>query len=772
MVEDLDSAIFGLTGDLRGKLSGSDSIEIAEREIQKSLDLKKEFERLILVEMAQRPQYMKFRKTDDEKVPKEEDTQRTTNTTIGKSKTVLTLYGGERQAKQLFSSLAKPDFLDREINEQALPNGISATTIIPTRSLSDETKPTAPILGTVFASNARSLDPPKQSSKHTATRSSSVNWYNPADAASAPKEPSLRPTYSKQPLSSGQWLTYNAVPSSAQLATPETKRKQRDRALSFGEPQASLSEETMAAHNQAKEDALFRSVYSSFAPDRDDTGSIVSEQQRNRLWWAKIGEAEYQKLLDMKYGPDQGSEALEKDAVADEDEIDEEMIKEAIESWEPEDSAEVMKDKEADPAAKDTDSILQEISDLLETLNSYQRIRNLSQITSTRTMPGQNAQLASMSGGPSSPSPAEFDTYDVLKDQLALIVANLPPYMVAKLDGDKLGALTISTRIPILAKDQKGTLTEDELSTRAKVPARNGGTGTTPQTVPYTVPPGRTNSYPQAATTPAQQYAQRHTYGQQAVPRPPSVASAYPSSQYLGGRPGGTPQYTHGTARPSYSSQGSYPPQRTPSSSYTERFANGVAQVAQAYGQPPPQSYSQYPNTYRPPAAQHAGSYSQQYSTPQARAASSSMAASQAYRGSQWESQQRAPAPPAYNYGSIPTGGSASPQNHHRSSMSAQGQGQGQGPGTAPQRPQLWNQHSSHYGSRTSAEPQVNGAGGTASGRMSPDEQAALMNRQKVQLAEQQSSVVRQGSHTPQLTPGQTPQQNGSPAPVPNGVTV
>lgn len=46
---------------------------------------------------------------------------------------------------------------------------------------------------------------------------------------------------------------------------------------------------------------------------------------------------------------------------------------------------------------------------------------------------------------------------------------------------------------------------------------------------------------------------------------------------------------------------------------------------------------------------------------------------------------------------------------------------------------------------------------------MSPDEQAAIMARQKAQLAGQQAPIPRQGSGTPQPVRGQYDQRNGTP---------
>lgn len=737
-----------------GTETGKESHDTIQRQIGRASSMNDRLEALVVGEMLRRPKGIKIRKEDDSTPQDEHDTGIKVKDPIQRGKTILTLYGGEKEAKRLFTSLSKTE---SDLNEQALPNGITTTEILPTHSLDQDSKEKKrPKLGTVFAppASTRPLNPPKQPSKHTATKSSSVNWYNPADATPA-IESTPRDGYIKQPLSVGQWLKYNVTPSATQIASPEAKRKQRDRALSFGEPQSLLSEETIAIHNQAKGEALFRSVYSSFAPDRDDSGALVPEQQKNRMWWGKYGEKHYEALLDIKdFELQNACEPLEAGDAAEED-FDDEVIQKAIETWQPTESMSELVDNKASQGAsdRDADDLLNEISDLIETLNSHQRIRNLSSSSTPRSMPGQNPQLASISGSPSTPSSAETDVYETLKTQLALIVSALPPYMLSKLDGKKLGELQISTKIQLEGSTQKGTMNEDELSARTKPAARASMPASGPQTTtPYSGVPGRTGIHTQASTTPAQQY-NRTAYGQNPISRSNTNPSSYPASQYPSRQPSSS-QYP--PSRPGYGSQGSYPPQRTPSSSYTDRYSNGVAsQMHQS------QSYSLYQNGHRPPMGQHTSSYGQQYATPQSRGAAAST-----YRppGPQSEYAQRAPPPPAYNYGSMQAGGSRSPhqqqQPPHRSPFPGQGQTLGQ---TPSQRPPLYHQHSSHYGSQTSAEPPTNGTASNGSGRMSPDEQAALMARQKAQLAGQQASLSRQGSGTPQPVQGQYQQQNGTP---------
>ena len=754
-VKDVGTATDDILEDLHQKLKdGSLSIKAVEQEYLRVSSLKNRLDHLVLGEMMQRPRALTLR-VGDKEICYNSEQKGSVAKVNDWSGTVLTLCGGERSAKQLFSSLAKPDAQNSTLTEQTLPNGITTTHVLPVHSLKDE-KEKAPTIGSNFAPppNLRPLNPPKQGSKPTSTRSSVVHWHNPVDASTTSKDASSRDTYNKQPLSTGQWLTYNVAPSSEQLASPGSKRRHRDRALSTGEPQSAITEETSAAHAQAKEDALFRSVYSSFAPEHDDFGAVVTEQQKNRIWWTRYGELQHEELLDMKDEELFGGERDEEDALQL-PQIDERIIEEAISNWEQQDiSAEITQDGNVSQKPKEVDDLLQEISELLEVLDSHQRIRNLSQPTNSRALQGQKEHLASIPGDPTSPSTAELDVYERLKSQLIQIIATLPPYMLAKLDGDRLGSLWLSRKINVPAKDQKGTLEDDDLSNKAKATARPAVPNNAYPA--YGAPSALRSAYP--STAPAQQYAQRPSYGQTPAPRQSTMSSSY-AAQYPG-RPPPASQYPTTSARTSYSAQ--YPPQKPTSSSYTDRYANGVVQQ---YGHHQnAQSYGQYQTGYRPAAGQTPSSYSQQFPNPQSRVPSASAPTTQVYRSSQSEYQQRAPPPPAYNYSSAQVGAAASPASSHLSSFP------GQGVAAPQQRPPLYHQHSSHYGSHSPAESHTNGAGNNGQGRMSPDEPAKLMSRQKAQLNEQQQTT-RQESGTPQPTTGQALLQNGTAAPQPNGVS-
>ena len=586
-------------------------------------------------ESVRRPETVRSAKDAQSELLDEQDAKATFDVS---GNNVLTLLGnmGNGRTGQLFTSLRKSTPSDEPLSEAALPNGITATKIIPVHSINNaEDKKKAPTLGERFPPPAGLLPLPlPKQSRHTAKRSSSVNWYTPAEGEAKSKS-SRRDSYISQPLPTGQWLTYNAIPSPTQIVSPESKRKQRDRALSFGEPQTSISQEAMLAHDQAKEDALFRSVYSSFAPDRDDSAAIVAEQQKNRFWWSKYGEQRYHEILGMR---DNGTYQPEGNDIVEDDGIDDEEIQEAIRTWEPEEiPREMIPSKivslDTPETSKEADDVLTEISDLLETLDSHQRVRNLTLTTNAHTMGGQNPQSTALTGTPTSPSSAEFDVYEVLKAQLALIVSTLPPYLVAKLDGDKLGALNISTKIPVESKNQRGTMESEDSAVGARAPVRPAATSAIPPaSSAYTTTPARSNSY---TATPVQRYQHQPAYGAQTAHRQPSNSGYLQTPQYSN-RPA---SYNYSaSARPTSPPQGPPPPQRAAASS----------NYAPQYGQQSSQSFGSYQHGYRGyyGMGQNGNNYNynQQYSTPQARTPKPAQQP-HPYRGSQTDYTQRSSPP-------------------------------------------------------------------------------------------------------------------------------
>ncbi|RAR09506.1 hypothetical protein DDE82_001621 [Stemphylium lycopersici] len=510
---------------------------------------------------------------------------------VPQSRTVLTLYGSA-PPKQLFSSLQQPQkisptrrisSLDTAVTvtlplrEATLPNLISTTEVYPLPDSDSKKKPAT--IGHVFRAppHLPQISPPK-SARPTTSKGNSTITFSHQEAPKPRRKGSQ--SYAHQTLSAGFWLGYGGVDMPKDQTSPTAKQKSRQRALSMGEAQQPPSEAILVAVQHAKEDALFRSAYSSFAPTRDDTSAIIPEETKNMVWWQKVGQKRFNEMFPIDpalLDPEEAKAALA-NGITDEDE----MFKEAVENFTPIDGHVLPGSEEKSEEEKDTDDLLKDISELLETLASYQRIRNLSLTTNPRTPVVQNASLATLAGSPSTPSSEESDVYQMLKSQLTLLISQLPPYAVAKLNGDQMEELNISRTILFDTKEYKGVLEDDQLLKLAKTP---GMTASTPATLARTTS-GTSAHYPAAGhqySRPApsvQQPGARPVYSQQqplhrsssmhlqrspsgaAQPFQPGGASYAPSS-----RPGysATPSYNQQTPRPSYGTtpSGQYFPQRS-----------------------------------------------------------------------------------------------------------------------------------------------------------------------------------------------------------------
>ncbi|KAL8726190.1 MAG: hypothetical protein Q9166_006863 [cf. Caloplaca sp. 2 TL-2023] len=769
---DLDSVIASVVENLSTPIDGEANERNKTRherhpEMVRAMAFKHEFNNIISQELMQRPHLLQLvDATDPGSTNGEEAPGKIGHMgydEAGKNySTVLTLYGGSGggsgQPKQMFSSLkeerndanGRPRDQESRFSEFGLPNGINFTKIVPVHS---EGMKDVPTIGKHFAPppTVQPLNPPRQS-KHTATRSSSVNWYNPAELT-IPSPTSHRKSYSSQPLTTGHWLTYNAVPSTRDLSSPESKRKQRDRALSFGEPQSELSERTLALHRQAREDALFRSVYSGFAPNQDNAGALVPQRSKNRLWWARVGEQRYHnsKLRSRHLSSHTSIEPSFVDSVEVSGMEQEMSLEEAVEAWQPEEppadfSVEEQSTKDKDTTAKGMEEMLNEISELLETLNSYQDVRNLSLTNNARTAAGQNPQLSAMTGTPTSPSSEELDIYNMLKSQLSIMVSSLPPYALAKLDGRKLGVLNINTKIQVETKNHHGSLEEDEYTARARQPAMSA-TPSYPSRAPSAaVGLASRNNYLAASSTPTA-HSQRPSHMPQTAPARAAAPSSYLPNQQYSTRPPSANQYFANNARSSYGSQ------RPVTSSTPDRYAYGGTQQ---YTQP--NARQSYVNGYNQSTYGQGYAHSQQPST--------------AGRVPQPSYPQTTRPTQSYGYTATPTpgGGSASPS---KAAAQYYSQGYAKQSNTPSQaRPQLYHQQSSQYHNHAPASPQVNG--GSRGGAVSPPGQQTDNNdatidvqRQKAQLAE----AARRGSGTPQAAIAGPSDQNGTSLVPPNGAT-
>ncbi|KAI9680859.1 MAG: hypothetical protein M1817_004299 [Caeruleum heppii] len=708
---------------------------------------------------------------------------------LGPSRAVLTLYGNAPQPKQLFSGLQEPTRVDLHpqntsarhvpsvevyapLRELALPNGIQSTKTIPVHAPpnGDEYRKVPTILD-LFPppSTLPQLNPPKPS-KAATTRDSTVGWYNPAEVDSSPK--TGRMTYSSQPLTTGKWLTYSSVPTPPERSSPEAKRKQRERALSFGDDK-SLTPEEVLAQRRAREEALFRRAYSSFAPSRDDSAAIVPEETKNWIWWDRSGEERFDRVfggslteaaeLDGPVDPELLKDALEDDAA----------LKEAIEAWEPEDPPADFKaadeKTENEPDERDVEHVLKDISELLETLNSYQRIRHSSLTSASRPAVSHNAGLSSLIGTPTTPSAAETELFDTLKSQLAVLVATLPPYAVAKLSGSQLAELNITMKVPVQAKDYRGVMDQEDLtaakskaaSLTAAATSNARTSGATPSHPPnsshYSQRPYAGSTRPTATMS-----SDNYQTPSKSPSRPASSRFSASGSAYHQARPS-TAQYAYpqstprsnGPGPPHSSNSGQYFQQ--PGYNYSSTGAYGTSSQGNASG-----AYQQPPS--QPAYQRHAQQRSQHLQAPAANPYVNPNAS--AYRAGRSASPQKTPGAAASSYD--PLGHqSTQPRSMYATpgaptpNPSARGYLQNAMPSTPS--------HTTVNG-QTPASTTTGAVG--ASGfhtYMTATEQANMMERQRAQLAATVNVGARSGSSPRPPSQGAGTQQgtgkvNGYPA--------
>ena len=377
----------------------------------------------------------------------------------GDANVVLTVYGHAPQPRYLFSSLPRrartPDNpASRPLQEIGIPNGVSTTRVLPlgppdkaTRSLT---------LGELFPSprNLPPLQPPKV--PKSTTKSTVLSFYHPEPVE---KSKYRAGAFSSANISVGQWLDYsNAAPAS------QTKTKQRERAQSLAGHKPSSTELEMS-----EMESLFRGAFSSFAPSKDDSAAMVSSGQVGRMWWQRVGRRTFQRMIDSESPEDEDEEAgLAESPMV----VDEAAVEKAIEEWDDSNVdpslEEAMGQKSQDD--KDTEDLLQDVTDLIETLSSYQRNRNLTLPTSqdrysTDPVNGDMLRNGSLA---QQPSEEEMVTYQALKAQLSLIIQALPPFAVARLDSDKLQELNVSTKIEVRMDEYRGVMEEDEPAARAR----------------------------------------------------------------------------------------------------------------------------------------------------------------------------------------------------------------------------------------------------------------------------------------------------------------
>ncbi len=448
---------------------------------------------------------------------------------VGDGKLVLSLYGGlpnSRDTKQMFSSLQKgvkePSGTinaPKPLREIALPNNISTTQIVSNVSFGED-KNNVATLGEHFAPVSLQFQPPRPH-RSSSSKGLAVGWAQPS--LSETSRSRNNQSYYSQPVKAGQWLEYRGT-----TKQNDPRRRQKDRAMSLSGIRPSVTDAQAEAEGAQEVDALFRSAYSSFAPTKDDSAAVVPQGELNRIWWQRVGEDVFQKLASTFEHVEMKEESSELQGA----EVNDEEVKDAIEHWDqlidPELQASISRSRpEKSVEEKDAEEVLESISELLETLNSYQRNRNLAApaISASAIPPRTGAPPLVITPSVSQPDEMEMATYSTLKAQLALMIATLPPYAVAKLNSDQLSELNISTKVPVLTEPYKGVLDEDDYAKAAKVQAMS-------------VASVRAAATPSHNRNPSSMFGNYNT-----APRP--AAPAATSSQYYS-----TPVRTSGPIRP------------------------------------------------------------------------------------------------------------------------------------------------------------------------------------------------------------------------------
>jgi hypothetical protein len=424
----------------------------------------------------------------------------------GKPATALMIYSATSTGRRpLLTSMQRKSGADQDqdksITQSSLPNGVYIAEMPsdvphkdqPARSLT---------LGELFPS-PRNLPPlqPHKPSKST-IKNNILTFYHPE---LTPQSKFHSGTYFAQHLSMGHWLDYsNATPST------HIKTKQRERAQSLAGVKPSSDELEMS-----EMEALFRGAFSSFAPCKDDTAAVVPSGQLSHMYWQQWGRRNFQRAIELETSDENGTSVDGQPDPSAPMELDDKLIEEAIAGWDdsavdPSLSA-AMGEKKANED-KEVDELLEEVSDLIETLASYQRNRNLTLPTSQdrHSTDPQNGDMLRNSSLSHQPNEEEMMTYQALKAQLSMIIQTLPPFAVARLNSDKLEELNVSTKIQIRTKEYRGVMDEDEPASRARhaaasqapTPRASHRTPSVSTSVPYASPQYGAQQYGATARSP------------------------------------------------------------------------------------------------------------------------------------------------------------------------------------------------------------------------------------------------------------------------------
>ncbi|KAL2835616.1 hypothetical protein BJY01DRAFT_68724 [Aspergillus pseudoustus] len=662
---------------------------------------------------------------------------------------VLTLFGNPANPKQLYSSLQKSvkvplsseeseskQYVEVQtpLPEGGLPNGITTTKVSPY----DEKKPREPTktFGEVFASKATlpQLEPPRRA--RSSSRAAQVSWIDPFDAVTNYKNfLGDRSNHSFAQLPSGNWLQYGGVTSSPAFWS----RRQKQQTPQHGEEK--FHEDPLLWADD--DSAVLQGVYSSFAPSFDSSNAVLQADAKNMVWWSKRGAKRLYALLSITIDEPEDT-TVQPGSIGD---LDESTLEEMVKSFNPDEFADpfiqpgTAKEEEEDKSAKDTDDLLAEVSDLLETLSSYQKIRSLE--LPTPANPGADGkETPAPETSPDEPSDAEIEVYETLRSSLAMLVSQLPPFAVSKLNGDQLAELNISQKILVDNTDYPGSMEKDDHTIQQE-------RATAAAVAPRTSTPSRPTNF-QA------QYNQR-AFGANTQIQPQRNFQAPPQPYYPPRQPSTPGAYTPGNpqqfpgARPPATATATATPGQRPG--YYPQYSQSTPQYNQAnpvqYQRPGQNGYTPYAG--QPGAAPTPAQGSPQQYTP--RPGQQTPYSAAPYGPGRSASPQKQGAFPASRAPYMPPG--SNPQQRFMQHPQA------------PQQPQPYG----NYAPKQAPNTYSNSAAAVTYAR-SAAEQAALMDRNKVQLAAQSSPGTPQSqppadhrsSQDRSVTPGA--KQNGTPVPA------
>ncbi|ETN43120.1 uncharacterized protein HMPREF1541_02278 [Cyphellophora europaea CBS 101466] len=342
----------------------------------------------------------------------------------------------EKGVSMLYSGLQSDSAEEKDLTKDGrrLPNGfdlaepatMDANVLAPSKQIRN--------FGDVFGPhrNTKALEMPRS---RPTFRSNTLSF----SSHQVPNRPAPvnRPDYKHQQLQTDSWLTYAGV---HKLGDDDPSRRYRDKNAVAHDFRAALIANDVTVNQSDETLGLFKKAFSSFAPTSDSTTSLISAHDRQREWWRKHGTPRIRKIFSSKYPDPEEADTVVPSEQGEGDEFA------GVIDYVPTEAEEALPD-EVYPES--IDEVLDEISQLLETVHSYQRMRSL------ESRPSADA---------TKPSTGEFDTYELLRSQLAILIASVPPFAVSKLDGDKLSDLNISTNVMVNSVDYRGTMQPDDFT--------------------------------------------------------------------------------------------------------------------------------------------------------------------------------------------------------------------------------------------------------------------------------------------------------------------